>query len=232
MTNTTPPLPPDPDPDEHDDHPVIPDLWDRMEAAGETERAYAAFLAYRNLPPAGRSHRAVVPIVYGIGETDPKFRSKLGQIQHWSSEWDWVARAAAWDRWQADTQAAGSVAAIIAMRERHATIAQAAIRKAVEQLQAFNGRMTVTEIIRLLDLGLRTERLARGDHDGRVTVTHQGTGDGGAIQVNTRGNDNPDTDQLVEVVGILVETGMLPAGSTEAVRGYLDAATGTDTPAD
>lgn len=60
--------------------------WDRQ--AGETPPAFAAFQAYRDLPPGDRS--------------SVKVREKLGlrtdrHLEKWRSKHEWVARAAAWD---------------------------------------------------------------------------------------------------------------------------------------
>jgi len=64
---------------------VLP--WERQPREGE--RAYAAFLAYRDLGP-GRTHEAT--------------RQRLGKspgylkpIERWSASWDWRRRAGAWE---------------------------------------------------------------------------------------------------------------------------------------
>jgi len=60
------------------------DPWDRQ--PGETSKAYAAFVTYRDLG-ADRSTRAV-------GEALTKSEAL---IKRWSGQNDWVTRAAAWD---------------------------------------------------------------------------------------------------------------------------------------
>src|SRR6187401_2651919 len=65
---------------------VLP--WGRQPREGE--RAYAAFLAYRDL---------------GTGRTHDATRQRLGKrpgylkpIERWSASWQWRRRSAAWDR--------------------------------------------------------------------------------------------------------------------------------------
>ena len=58
--------------------------WDRQ--AGESSKAYEAFVTYRD-EGFDRTLRSV-------GETLGKSHAVLSR---WSSAWDWVARAAAWD---------------------------------------------------------------------------------------------------------------------------------------
>lgn len=229
MSEPEPPAPDEPDPElEPDPSAAILDPWDRLEETGETEKGYAAFLAYRALPPAGRSARRVVPIVYGVAEGHPDFKGLLGQLQKWSSRNLWIERCAAWDRQQADELAAAHQQALLAMRDRHASIATTAITRALNALREMNGPFELRDLIRLLDLGLRTERLARGDTE-RV-VTHQGPA-GGPIQVRGGQKSELEADNLRAVVKILVEAGAMPPGTEEAVGEYL-ADRGPDPPAD
>lgn len=215
---------------------AIPDLWDRFEQSGETPRAYAAFLQYRNLPPLARSARRVIPLVYGPEYTEDHhlFKAKMQQCQMWSMTHSWVARALAWDEYQAADQAAWEVDQIRTMRTRHADVATTAIDKVTTWLNTVEALKDwkPADIVRLLVAAVDTERKARGDHE-RLNLTMTGR-DGGAIKVETNANQGVSPDTLREVVGILVEANAFEDASDgvkEAVDAYI-AGTGTDTPPD
>lgn len=66
--------------------PAVVQPWDRRDA--ETDVAWAAFVVYRDLPPAQRSLRAAGAV---LGKAE-------SLLSRWSSKHEWVARAAAKDR--------------------------------------------------------------------------------------------------------------------------------------
>jgi hypothetical protein len=57
--------------------------------AGEPDRAWAAFVAYRDLDPAVRS--------LNRSRTEPGPGSSLSELKRWSSRWRWRERVATWD---------------------------------------------------------------------------------------------------------------------------------------
>ncbi len=59
---------------------------------GETRKAFEAFKLYRDQGP-GRSLAKTAELVYGSPT------GSIRQIEKWSSRFDWVDRAAAWDDW-------------------------------------------------------------------------------------------------------------------------------------
>jgi hypothetical protein len=67
----------------------MPNPWDRRE--GESPPAYEAFNAYV-LMGVGRSAEAVAR----------ECKKSASLFRRWSARWDWVERAAAWDRHQAE----------------------------------------------------------------------------------------------------------------------------------
>lgn len=210
-----------PDQDEIDDgFPLIRDPWDRLDATGETEKAYGAFLAYRNMAPAGRSLRRAVPLAYGPEYTEDHalFDSKWQQMQRWSTQHQWQDRCRAWDRYEADARFAAELEAIRTMRDRHAAIATHALTKAVEGLRGHTGKIAVSDIVRLIDVGVKVERLARGAPDETV-VRHEGS-----LTVNERSNEGDDPVAIRAIVGALVEAGAMPDEAVSAVDEYLAAA--------
>ena len=56
----------------------------------ETDKAYQAFVTYRNLDPRERSLSRVVS----------EWGKSRGLIERWSSQWSWVERAREWDNYQ------------------------------------------------------------------------------------------------------------------------------------
>jgi hypothetical protein len=71
-----------------------PPLWTKQE--DETQRAYNAFCVYRNLGWRNRSLQKVHDQVYGKGA------GNLRYVEQWSSQYDWVDRAAAYDEYMAE----------------------------------------------------------------------------------------------------------------------------------
>ena len=116
--------------------------WERRE--GESSLAYAAFREYRDLGPS-RAHRQLA---------NPK------RGERWSGRWDWVARASAWDDEQAMIEDAERLDALRNMHRTHQIAARAALTIALTALRQLDPQqMTAAEVARLLDLGIRVERL-------------------------------------------------------------------------
>lgn len=126
--------------------------WHRQ--PGETDKAYHAFVTYRNLEPPLRSHARVV--------------SELGKsralISRWSAEWDWVERAAAWDEEQEIRLLATRIETKKKMDEEHLKIVRAGRNKAVERLRDVDlTDASLTELRYWLDTFMSWERLIIGE---------------------------------------------------------------------
>lgn len=144
-------------------------LYDRL--PNETDRAWAGFLAYRDLGPNERSLRAVARLL----------DKKLSTIAPWSQQYQWVARVAAWDRDHARQLAAAQLQDVVRMNKRHADTAQALVGKAVQALAAIEvSKLRPADIARFIEIGARIERLARGEVTERAE--HVGPA-GGPVQV-------------------------------------------------
>lgn len=146
---------------------------------GESDRAYAAFRAYRDLGPGKRSLDAVAS---QLG------RARGGSVRDWTTRWAWVERARAWD---AKLETEREEAAILAVQEDAERIVGAA--RGFQQA----GHILVEEILRraredpdflrelspsqLLGLtnrvsnawtrGVQIERLVKGEATERVETT-------------------------------------------------------------
>lgn len=148
------------------------DPWERQ--PGESSVASVAFVAYRDAGPTRSLTQAARAL--------DKNRTTLGE---WSRQWRWVERTELWEREQDRVRREAQVDAVRRMAERHAEIALAMITKAILRLvggvDPRTGReveaidpstLTAYEAIRLVDVGVRIERLARGEPT--VAVAHAG----------------------------------------------------------
>jgi hypothetical protein len=143
--------------------------WERQPL--ETQSQWDAFLVYRELG-TNRSVSAAFRARSGRKGVAP------GRWRAWAQENHWVERAAAWDReldrlarraqvdairQMRDRQAnagvslqARSLAALIRILPREADLDDTALAKLLE-------RVSASELLRALELGTKTERLARGE---------------------------------------------------------------------
>lgn len=69
------------------------ELWGRME--GESAKAYASFLYFLKLPPRVRSIPNALRLADNLTKDQPLVG--LGKWEKWSSTWEWIKRALAYD---------------------------------------------------------------------------------------------------------------------------------------
>ncbi|AYD87307.1 hypothetical protein SEA_VALENTINIPUFF_3 [Microbacterium phage ValentiniPuff] len=143
--------------------------WEPMK--DETTQAYAAFIAYRDLGPRRSMREAARKYYDDIGPDDP-IDPKSGRIRNferWSSRFKWVHRAEEWDHFLQENADADEVAAIKAMRTRHVQLMTVMQSKAAQYLNTITDadlkKMTPDTAMRMLDLAIKNERLARGVPD-------------------------------------------------------------------
>jgi hypothetical protein len=158
----------DPTPPEHP--------WERQ--IGETDSAWEAFAAYRDMGPGERSH----------GKLSQKFGKTPENFGRWSIAWQWVARCHAYDSWRDREQRKVEMEAVKDMRRRHIQMAMSfqgaaalALNKiiAAEKAVVRNADGTTSpapltlkpgEVKELADLGIKLERLNRGEPE---TITEE-----------------------------------------------------------
>lgn len=74
-----------------------PKPWDRL--PDESEAAYKAFLAYRDLGKKRSQDSAAKVLAESLGHTwSNRKRARGGRLVDWSSKFRWVERATAWDK--------------------------------------------------------------------------------------------------------------------------------------
>lgn len=141
--------------------------WERQPT--EPKRAWLSFVVYRDLDPAARSIVAASKVL----------KRGTNQISGYSAEWDWVARCAAYDAWKDRQVKLAEVEEIKAMKRRHVQMAMSlqgaaalALNKIIEAERAIGpdgrpGPLTLkpNEVKELADLGVKLERLSRGEPD-------------------------------------------------------------------
>jgi len=162
--------------------------WEKQKS--ETNRAYNAFLTYRNMG-ALRSLSKAAKEFYGnlyFG----KASSKLRQFQDWSSRWNWVVRCSDWDAEEERLRIEQKRKDILEMDRRQAKDGMELSKIGMYniKLQATddppkdkNGniiqpKIPVSESTRLFTEGTKAERIARGEvteisgHKGSLKVEH------------------------------------------------------------
>lgn len=130
---------------------IPPEPWERQK--GETSRAYEAFAAYRDLGP-NRSQ----------SKTSKKLGKNSRTIADWSTKYDWVKRAAAWDAEQDRLARQAQIDEIKKMRKRHTDLASAMLVKAARALQRIpEDEIKAADVSRMVETASKLERISRGD---------------------------------------------------------------------
>jgi hypothetical protein len=146
------------------------DPWERQR--GESARAYAAFITYRDMGPQ-RSHAKVAQ---NLGKTKVL-------IHNWGRLWRWTERCGEWDYHLQKEADAAHVAAVKEVGERHAKLAIGMQKRIARRLAAMSENameLEIRDIARWVDVAVKIERLSMGMST--QAVEHAGK-DGGAIQI-------------------------------------------------
>ncbi|KAA9379662.1 hypothetical protein F5972_08395 [Microbispora cellulosiformans] len=149
-----------------------PKPWERRN--DESAPAFEAFAAYRDMPATERSYRDVA--------------RQLGKsatlIARWGSTHKWPERVAAYDRHLEEQWLLEQAKARRKAAERQIRTAQLAQSKAAQRLLELDpAKLTVAELVRLWELGVRVERDAMTDLHAGTTSKVEVTEDGGRLQV-------------------------------------------------
>lgn len=172
-------------------------LWERI--PGETPREYQKFCSYRDMNTAERPirTRSIVKLAKEIGFSCDHLR-KL------SAKNSWLDRAAAYDAYLDTIVRERGEEEIIEMRKNHALLASQMIKKAAKRLLTITEEeITATDIVRLVDVGVKIERLSRGEStenkqiSGEAKITHQGE-----VKVRSPGDLNLSSLSDEELAGL------------------------------
>jgi hypothetical protein len=141
-------------------------VWDRQ--LDESAQAYAAFVVYRN----DRLDRSLSQVRRKCGKNRSVY-------ERWSKEWDWVARCRAFDVFEEKRIREEETRALADMRRRHIEEALAVqalgglgLNKLLTKERRNPDEITLTpdQVLKLIEIGTRVERLNRGEPD---TVVEQ-----------------------------------------------------------
>lgn len=129
------------------------EIWERL--PGESSKAYEAFCIYRDLGV----DRSI--------EKTAKSRLKPGSyswLRNWSSKYNWVERARAYDDYLEREKRKEQEKAILEMVERHTKEAMALQQKALERLKSLDpNELSTRDILSYLMEAIKLERLSRGE---------------------------------------------------------------------
>jgi hypothetical protein len=165
--------------------------WDRRPS--ETPRAYNAFTQFRDLGQR-RTLRDLCTTT-GLSSTS---------VRTWQHSHDWIDRARAYDAWLDREATLDQVQHVKDMRRRHAVLGQLAVQKAGEKIRAIDAmKLTVREAAVLLEMGVKIERLARGEASDVVDVGVRGPSGQDILALLRR---NPDLVEPAEVLAAALRT--------------------------
>lgn len=166
---------------------IAPEPWEMQPE--ETSKAFEAFAIYRDLGP-GRS----------IAKVGKELGKNCVTLEEWSTKYDWVKRAAAWDAEVDRVARQEQLNAIKKMRVRHAKLASDLLDKVEKEIETLQpGAMTPNEIARITEVATKLERISRGDV-GDVIEERDGGEAASPVQIyipdNNRGKDKDTFDDL------------------------------------
>ena len=160
-------------------------LWERQ--PGETAKQYTKFCKYRdmiyldvngkalNKPTPSSARRSLRRLAASMGLSSSKSLEAL------SVKFNWTARAEAYDLDIERRAREQQEQAILQMKKDHASVAAAMIKKATKRLLTIPEEdISASDIIRLVDTGVKIERLSRGEStenrhiSGEATLKHTG----------------------------------------------------------
>lgn len=148
--------------------------WERI--PGETSREYQKFCAYRDMNSSDKPIRK-----RSLQRLAKELGLSLDHLKKLSTKNDWVSRAAAYDEYLDELAREQNEAEIIKMRKNHALLASQMITKAAKRLLTMpEEEITAADLVRLVDVGVKIERLSRGEStenrqiSGEAKVIHQG----------------------------------------------------------
>ena len=180
-------------------------LWERQ--SGETAKAYAAFLLYRDLPAVDRS----VPAAREGHQRDTK--GTLRQWKGWSMRNDWVNRAAEHDSDLASRRREHTAKEMERSQDDALILIRAALAKVAERIQGMDAEeLAAGQIPAALRTLIELEFKVLGYED-RVALTGK---DGGPVKVDTKNQHvfQPTQEAWDEVVRIRTEYERLRDGDT------------------
>lgn len=139
---------------------LVPQPWEQL--SDESEKAFAAFVLYRDLPASDRSYRAAAALGKGRGSLDTTLR----RFERWASDHLWRERAQQWDQYRDRQMRIAQIRAAQEMGVRHADAAMKVIETGLDALRTIKPEhLSGSDVLRYIEVGIKLERLARGEVD-------------------------------------------------------------------
>lgn len=181
-------------------------------AKGESSKAFEAFRIFRDLGAT----RRLSDVAAQTGKSEALYA-------RWSARWDWRRRAAEWDELQDATARRAVLQEIEQMHKRHAQMAVSVLNKVAARLMGRDhegnvvptldpSKLTARDVGNLLEIGVKLERLARGEAESRTE--HVGRID--TEQTTRHTVELPDDDRTAAIIAALSESGVLPPGVADS----------------
>ena len=156
------------------------ELWEQQ--PGENSNVFGYFVLYRDMryPKVPATGEAVMDgSVPYERRSLRKVATMLGMnfrtIARHSEAGEWQKRVEAYDAYIDRTIRESNEAAIRKMNKEHALLAQQMIRKATKRLLKIpEEQISAAELVRMVDVAVKVERLSRGEATENQAVTHNG----------------------------------------------------------
>lgn len=163
------------------------DPWERQE--DESTKAYEAFCIYRDM--------GIQRSIRKVGEQLSKSETLMAR---WSTTYNWVERAAAWDSEQDRVLRQQQLNDIKKMRKRHADLAEDMLLKAAQALKFIPvDEVKASDLSRMVEVASKLERISRGD-SGEVVEERDGGEAINPVQIyipdNSRSRNQDEFDDL------------------------------------
>lgn len=183
------------------------ELWERQ--PGETANTFGYFAVYRDMryPKAPATGEAVMDgsIPYekrSLRKVAAMLGMNFRTIARHSEAGEWQKRVEAYDAYVDRTVREANEAAIRKMNTEHVLLAQQMIRKATKRLLTIpDDQISAAELVRMVDVAVKVERLSRGEATENQAVTHNGE-----VEVKTdtgldlTGLTNEELDQFEQLL--------------------------------
>lgn len=161
------------------------EIWDRL--PGESATQYDRFCRYRDMRYTGADGRKLDGIQSPFRKRNLRGLAEEMGIKRYmtlgdaSTKYNWVERCEAYDIEIERQNREQQEQAILKMRKDHADLAAQMVRKAAKRLLTIpEEELSAADIVRLVDVGVKIERLSRGEStenkqiSGEATMNHKG----------------------------------------------------------
>lgn len=183
--------------------------WDLREDLGETERAYYYFCLYRDMD---------LPLGMGAKRTLKRCAEMAGitasTIAKYYHSYKWSERVRAYDIFREKQRRDRHEKELDEMYDAHAKIGSSVIAKAMRKLlDTPNDMLTMNDVTKLLELGIKTERISRGETiEGKLKYAKLD------VEIeNLKNNDESSHVQIVDdIPSVLDDIDDIPNEGSEA----------------